>query len=149
MSKIEDLTAALAALESTNEKLADHMKWPVWRHIAGGVVMTVIVAAAGLPTTLALIALALAVVLMIAIVRDDKKRHGMFVSGYQRGRTIWVVAAMIALALIAFIIVRTQLEGGVANPVFWGALAIVFLGVSALSLVWEIVYRKDIREGRV
>lgn len=146
MSKINDSKAALAALDATNDRLANHMTWPMWRHMAGGMLMTVIIAAAALPPAFAAAAMITAMVLAIVIVRDDKKRYGMFVSGYQRGRTGWIVAAIIVLALTALIVLLTQVRSGAWDPVFWVTLAVMFAGTSVLSLVWERVYRKDIRE---
>ena len=107
MNNSEDPRDALAALESTNDRLARRMRWPIWRHFAGGLLMTLVVAAVALPHDVAAMVFVTAMVLMLLIVRDDKKRHGMFVSGYQRGRTVWIVAAIIVLTLSALVIVLT------------------------------------------
>ncbi len=147
MSKTEDPRTALAALEATNDRLAQRMSWPLWRHVAGGLLMSLIVAGAGLPRDIAFIVFFVAMVLIVVIVRDDKKRHGMFVSGYQRGRTKWIVAIMIALTLAALIVIRTQVDGGAGSPWFWATLAILFCSITMLSLLWERVYRDDIRDG--
>ena len=149
MTEINDPRRALAALEATDERLAQRMRWPVWRHMAAGLLMSLIVAAAAVPRNLAAAAFAAGLVLVLVIARDDKKRHGMFVSGYQRGRTKWVVAAIIMLTLSAIIVARTQLGDGIADPLFWVVLAIVFSGTTMLSLLWERVYGDDIRRGAV
>ena len=147
MSKIDDPRSSLVKLEAINVRLAERMSWPLWRHIAAGVLMTMIVAATGLPRELAAVVFAVSMVLVFAIIRDDKKRHGMFVSGYQRGRTRWIVGAILALALTAVTIVRTQVKRETSDPLFWITLAIVFLGITILSLLWEKVYRREIRGG--
>ena len=125
------------------------MRWPIWRHFASGLLMTLMVAAVALPRDAAAVVFVTAMVLMLLIVRDDKKRHGMFVSGYQRGRTVWIVAAIIVLTLSALVIVVTQFEDPTNDPRFWVTLSIVFLGTSGLSWIWERVYRGDVREGRL
>lgn len=149
MTNIKDAQTALIALEITNGRLAERMRWPLWRHTAVGLLMTLIVGSVGLPRGLAMVILFVAIVVTIAIVRDDKKRYGMFVSGYQRGRAAWVTGAIIALNLSAVIFVRTFLDNAVVNAMFWLAMAIVFLGTSMLSIAWERVYRHDIREGGI
>lgn len=149
MTEINDPRRTLAALEAIDERLARRMRWPLWRHMAAGLLMSLIVAAAGVPRNLAAAAFAAGLLLVLVIVRDDKKRHGMFVSGYQRGRTKWVVAAIILSTLSGIIVVRTQLSGGIADPLFWVVLAIVFSGTTMLSLLWERVYGDDIRRGAV
>ena len=149
MNETNDPRRALDALEAIDERLAQRMRWPLWRHMAAGLLMSLIVAAAGVPRNLAAAAFAAALVLVLVIVRDDKKRHGMFVGGYQRGRTKWVVAAIILTTLSAVIVVRTQLSEGIADALFWVVLAIVFSGTTMLSLLWERVYGDDIRRGAV
>lgn len=149
MNNSEDPRDALAALESTNDRLARRMRWPIWRHFAGGLLMTLMVAAVALPRDVAAVVFVTAMVLMLLIVRDDKKRHGMFVSGYQRGRTVWIVAAIIVLNLSALVIVLTQFEDPTDDSWFWVTLSIVALGTSGLSWIWERVYRGDVREGRL
>ena len=149
MNEINNPRRALAALEATDERLAQRMRWPLWRHMAAGLLMSLIVAAAAMPRNLAAAAFAAGLVLVLVIARDDKKRHGMFVSGYQRGRTKWVVAAIILTTLSAVIVVRTQLSEGIADALFWVVLAIVFSGTTMLSLLWERVYGDDIRRGAV
>ena len=149
MTNVKDAQTALIGLQITNERLSERMRWPLWRHAAAGLLMTLIVGSVGLPRGLATFILLMAIVLTITIVRDDKKRYGMFVSGYQRGRAAWVTGAIIALNLIAVIFVRTLLDDGVVNATFWITMAIVFLGTSMLSIAWERVYRKDIREGGI
>ena len=149
MNETNDPRRALAALEATDERLAQRMRWPLWRHMAAGLLMSLIVAASAMPRNLAAAAFAAGLVLVLVIVRDDKKRHGMFVSGYQRGRTKWVVAAIFLTTLSAIIVVRTRLGEGIADLLFWGVLAIVFSGTTMLSLLWERVYGDDIRRGAV
>lgn len=149
MTNIKDAQTALIALEVTNGRLAERMRWPLWRHAAAGLLMTLIVGSVGLPRGLAMVILLVAIVLTIAIVRDDKKRYGMFVSGYQRGRTAWVTSAIIALNLSAVFFVRTLRDNAVVNAIFWLAMAIVFLGTLMLSIAWERVYRHDIRKGGI
>lgn len=149
MANIENAQTALIALEITNGRLAERIRWPLWRHAAAGLLMTLIVGSMGLPRGLAIVILLVAIVLSIAIVRDDKKRYGMFVSGYQRGRAAWVTGAIIGLNLSALIFVRTFLDNAVLNAMFWLAMAIVFLGNSMLSIAWERVYRHDVREGGI
>lgn len=149
MSDLKDPHEALAALDSTNERISKRMSWPLWRHLAGGFLMTLIVAAVALPKLVSIVVFAIAMILMALIVRDDKKRYGMFVSGYQRGKTVWTVGAIVVLILAALVTILTQFDDAATEPGFWVTLLIVFLGTSGLSVIWERVYRMDVREGRL
>jgi hypothetical protein len=146
VTETDEPAASLAALEVANDRLAKRMKWPVWRHMAGGLLLTLIVAAVALPVAAAWIVFFAAILLTVVIVRSDKKRHGMFVSGFQRGRTGWVIAATVALLLGALKVVSTQWAGNWSDPLLWLTLAVVFAGTTTLSLLWEQVYRADIRK---
>jgi len=69
----------------------------------------------------------------------------MFVSGYQRGRTIWVILANAAVFIAALVAMNSWVENGVSDPLFWVLTGTVFLVSTALSYIWEVVYRADLR----
>ncbi len=144
----EDVAASLEALEAANRRLAEHMRWPLWRHMAGGLLMSLILAAFALqPAPLGFVLFGLALLLSFAIVRDDKKRHGMFVSGYQRGRTGWVMAGILALFFGNVVLLLIEHDGSAGDPLLWLVLLVQLGGTTALGLLWERIYRADLRRG--
>lgn len=140
--------AALDAVSSTQARLADRMRWPLWRHAVSGVLMVLLLAGIALPSGAGIAVSGLVLLLAFAIVRDDKKRYGMFVSGYQKGRTGWVVAIQIALALGSMFYVQNHVADPLGSPVFYAVAAALFIASTALSYAWEVVYRADLTGGR-
>lgn len=147
MDKAE-IAASLEAVADTKAKLADRMRWPFWRHAASGVMLALMLVATVVDTAYSLILFALVLLPVFAIIEHDKKTHGMFVSGYQRGRTGWVLALMIGLFVAAMIYVGQTLDDPLADPRFWGTAAALLVVSTALSYAWEAVYRADLRSGR-
>lgn len=142
-----DVTASLEAMQQTRDKLADRMQWPLWRHAATGVLLAVVLFGIALPGGKGALVNVLVLVAAVAIMAHDKKTHGMFVSGYQRGRTGWVIAALIGLWLAA-LVATLAMEAPLANPLFWAIEASLFVAGTALSVLWGRVYRADLRSGR-
>lgn len=143
-----DVAASLDAVRETREKMADKMYWPFWRHAATGAFLVVILLGQALPTEYGLIVTMLCVLPIFAIIAHDKRAHGMFVSGYQKGRTGWVIAAILALFFAAFFWVMFGMDDPLTDPRFWALEAVMFVVSTALSYLWAKVYREDLRAGR-
>ena len=147
MDKI-DAAASLDAVHETRERLAQRMHWPLWRHAATGVFLAVILLGQALPTEYGLIVTALCLLPILAIIAHDKKAYGMFVSGYQKGRTGWVIAAILVLFFAAFLWVMFGMTDPLSDPRFWALEAVVLIVATALSYLWAKIYREDLRAGR-
>lgn len=139
---------ALSAANAAQAKLAERMRWPWWRHAASGLLFALLLLATTVPNVYAIAILGIILLLTAAIIRDDKKRYGMFVSGYQRGRTGWVIAAIFAVFAAGWIGIYFAGLDNIHNPILWIIVGGVFLTSTALSYVWEVVYRADLRKGR-
>ena len=135
------------AVQQTNTKLAERLQWPLWRHAAVGAVMVVALLGIGLRENGIFLSLG-GMFFALLLIRDDKNRYGMWVSGYQKGRTRWVTGAIIALAVLSIFAVWMQVTEPFADPLFWVIATIAFLGSTALSILWQQVYRAEIRGGR-
>lgn len=141
--------SALDAVKNTDRLMAERMTWPLWRHAIFGAMMALILLAIVMPFGAQLPILALVLLLTFLVVRDDKKRHGMFVSGYQKGRTGWVLALQFALFIAALVATEMWIEQPLASPLFWAIAAALLIGSTMLSLLWEKIYQEDLRRGRV
>ena len=148
MTEEFDPTASLAAVRDTDAKIAQKMRWPLWRHAIVGVLMALMLLSFAVPMGWQVPIIVLVLALVFLIIRDDKKRHGMFVSGYQRGRTGWVIAVQLVLFLAVMFISTEMISDPLTSPAFWGLQAILLVGSTVLSLIWEKVYRADIQAGR-
>jgi len=91
--------AALKTVTETNERLAQKMHWPLWRHAAVGALFCVLLLGISLPGSIGGVINVAMIGVVFLLIRDDKRRHGMWVSGYQKGRTGWVMAALVGLVL--------------------------------------------------
>ena len=140
--------SALDAVKTMDRAMADRMTWPLWRHAIFGVMMALVLVAFALPPGAQLAAVGVLLVMVFLIVRDDKKRNGMFVSGYQKGRTGWVLALQFALLAGALAATTAWVDDPFSSPIFWTIAAILLAGSTAISLIWEKVYRQDLRQGR-
>ena len=147
MDKI-DAAASLDAVRETRARLAERMRWPLWRHAMTGVLLAVILLAQALPNEYGLIVTALCLLPIFAIIAHDRKANGMLVSGYQKGRAGWVLALLIGLYMAAFFWVRLGMTDPLSDPRFWALEAVVILVATALSYLWAKVYREDLRAGR-
>lgn len=140
--------SALDAVKDTDRLMAQRMTWPLWRHAIFGVMMALLLLALALPVGMQIPVIGLVLLLVVLVVRDDKKRHGMFVSGYQKGRTGWVLAAQAALLLAALVVTLIWLDEPLESLLFWVMAATLLVASTVLSVIWEKVYRTDLEEGR-
>ena len=140
--------SALDAVRDTDRLMAERMKWPLWRHALVGVMMAVLLLGIALPFDWQVPVSALVLLMVFLVIRDDKKRHGMFVSGYQKGRTGWVLAIQFALFVAALLTTNTRVDQPLQSPLFWGIEAILLVGSTALSVLWQKVYQADLKAGR-
>ncbi|WP_338501433.1 hypothetical protein V6R86_01550 [Sphingomonas kaistensis] len=141
-----EAAAALRALDAANLRLAERMRWPLWRHASAGLLLALMLAAIALqPSPLGFALFGVAMLLTLAIARDDKKRHGMFVSGYQRGRTAWVMAAVLLLFIGCVVLVLSLPARSLDEIRLWLTMLALFVATTGLSLVWERVYRAEIQ----
>lgn len=143
----EEARAALGSVNDTRSKMAERMHWPWWRHALAGLYLAALLGGIALDNNARMILFGIAVVGLLLVVRDDKKRYGMFVSGYQQGRTVWVVLATVIVFIAALVAMNIWVKNGPGDPLFWVLTGTVFVITTALSYAWEAVYRADLRRG--
>ena len=135
--------SALDAKRDAERSLAAAAHCPPWRHAVFGAIMGTLVAspAVALPYRFGVLAVVLALIPLI--VRSDRKRTGMFINGYRRGKTRWVTFAMLAavLGLYAFSVHAALENGDRLTSVLLGLLAAV--GASLGSVLWQRVFVRE------
>lgn len=139
----EEARAALDDVRAVKSRLTERTRWPLWRHLLYGLVMTMVSAAPAFDLWLQAALLIAAVALVPVIVWIDRRHFGMFVSGYQGSRTKWALLASIGVALAGmFAMLVLPLEP--PEPTLLAIVLGVFGGSTALSMWWERLYRADL-----
>lgn len=139
-----EAAAALAEVGRTETRLAERAHWPFHRHAMFGLAEGLLVAAAAQPLTIAGAMTAGALALVVVCVTDDRRRHGLFVSGWQAGATrpltarlMLFVAVMLALSAVA----RDTASG---RPLGFLLGVVAFAVCTWGSLRWERLYRAQL-----
>ena len=140
----DEARAALAAKADAERQLAAAVNCPPWRHAAFGGLMATLVAAPTVPLPARFVLLAAMFVAMFLIVRSDRKRMGMFVNGYRRGKTLFVSFAMLAidLGLYSFNVHRGLNGGSIGLMLAVAALAFAVSVVG--SIIWQRVFVREL-----
>lgn len=142
-----DPARMLAEVQAANAQLAQRARAPLWYHPALGLLMGGLAAVAGQPTPVILAYEAFMLIGLWLLVRAYKRRTGMWVSGYRKGRTRWVAfglaTACAAVTILSLWLRRTH---DIAWAPYAGGLA-VFVLATAGGLLWEAAFRRDLRDG--
>lgn len=146
MTEIDEARAAMAEVRATEQRLSERMQWPFWRHLVAGLAIGMLIFAQTLEGRLAVIGSFGVVLFALYLKNYDKKRHGMFVSGLTEGRARWITYVLIALGLAACLYVRVGMnEPQREQPLFWVLLAVMIGATTALSYVWQLIYRRELQ----
>lgn len=141
-----DTTEALAALDAkqdAEQRLAAAADCPPWRHAIFAALMAAMVAAPVLPSAWQMGVLAALLVTVPLIVRSDRRRTGMFVNGYRRGRTMAVTLLILGANMVLYttslyraVELGDHRTGLLLAPI---AFAIAYAG----STLWMRVFRRE------
>lgn len=135
---------ALAAKVEAEQRIARLATCPPWRHAAFGGVMAALVVAQAVPLPLRFGLFALTFVAILLIVRSDRRRLGVFINGYRRGRTRLVTFPLLVIATALY---AASVYWGVARdrPAVSVALGIVTFAVCyAGSVLWQRVFVREL-----
>lgn len=144
-----EAAAALAGVEGAEARLADQIgDCPPWRHAAFGLVMALLVGSLALPLPLQSAGAVVALALIAAIVHYDRRRYGVFINGYRRGRTLPLTTLLLVgtLALMA-----AQIHVRARGLPAWESAALValaFVFATGGSVVWQGVFLRELKARR-
>ena len=143
MSLHQEAQAALEAKRAAEQQLISVADCPPWRHAVFALLMAGLVGTTALPLAPRLGAMALILFGVVAVVRSDRRRMGLFVNGYRRGKTRIVTFAMLALILPLYVYsARAGLEGDRQLPLLLAGLTFVISLVG--SIVWQRVFVREL-----
>lgn len=146
MTDIDEARAAMAGIRAAEQRLAQRMAWPFWRHLVVGLAMGVLMLGQTLEGGASGLVSLSVMGFVLWLRNDDKKRYGMFVNGWSRGPTLWVSAALMVLAVGACLYVNIGMaEPQREQPAFWMLLAATVAGTTAASYLWQYIYQRDLR----
>lgn len=141
----DQAAATLDEVTRAEHRLAQHAHWPFHRHAMFGLMEGLLVAGAAQPLQLLGPMIAASGALLTLCVTEDRRRHGMFVSGWQPGATrplMVLVTIFVAIMLVASVLVRNS---EAASPIGYALGAITFAVCTLASLRWETLYRRNLR----
>lgn len=138
---------ALARVGQTEARLAGRARWPFHRHAMFGLAEGLLVAAVAQPLRLGAPMIAVALSLVTVCVFDDRRRHGMFVSGWQAGATRPVTLAMAAVLFVLIAAAAWLRDGDAVQPLGYLLGAIAWAVCTGASLLWQKVYRAELTAG--
>ena len=141
--EVLDARSALEAKHYAEAQMAKAANCPPWRHAIFGLMMGGLVAtpAFALPVRIAILVALLAVIPIIVL--SDRKRMGMFINGYRRGKTRIVALGILAieLSLYAFAVVRGLDHNDHTTPLLLGVVGAI-IGVFG-SMLWQRVFVRE------
>lgn len=146
MPSVAEAQESLAQIHASRAQLARIAHCPPSRHIAFAALEAgVVISPAAAPYQL--LALVPVVVGLALILRWDRRRLGMFINGYRRGRTRGVIAAFLPVVAALY---AASVYFVLVQRLIWPSLLLgaVMFGVAAyLSVVWQRVFVRELEAG--
>ena len=146
MSDPQDAKAALDQIRQTREQTLGKMDyWPWWYDAGYALACGLLVAGPGFSTTISMACVAVAIAILVTIMRVWQDRTGVWVNGYTPRRARWAAfgLAAILVGLIGVNLWFGRVQGMVWVPLASG-LAAAALGVVGMR-IWMRLYRIDVR----
>lgn len=146
MTDSQDARAALDSVRASRLSLIEAADAPPSRHAAFAVLMGGLIAMPALPLAFRFAALAVALCAVPLIIRWDRRRTGMFINGYRRGQTRFVLAVVL-LGSLALYSLSNWLA--LSRHIIWPSMALGLIGAIAgyfASQWWCRVFRREMAE---
>lgn len=146
MSDTQDAKAALEQIRQTREQTLGKMDyWPWWYDAGYALACGLLVAGPGFSTTISMACVAVAIAILVTIMRVWQDRTGVWVNGYTPRRARWAAfgLAAILVGLIGGNLWFGRVQGVVWVPLASGLVAAA-LGVVGMR-IWMRLYRIDVR----
>jgi hypothetical protein len=135
--------AALDSAAAVRAKIAEVGVCPPWRHAAFGAVMSLLIFGAGEPLAWQTASLVIAMGLVALIVSWDRRRYGVFVNGYRKGKTRRAIALLV-VGLAGLLVWQIHLrEEHAAAWVPFAIAGLTFCFATAGSVWWASLFRQE------
>ena len=135
--------SALDAKQFAEAQMARAATCPPWRHAVFGLMMGGLVASPAFDMPIRMSILVILLALIPIIIQSDRKRMGMFINGYRRGKTRIVALGVLAveLSLYGVAVVRGLDHHDRVTPLLLGVLGAV-IGIFG-SMLWQRVFVRE------
>lgn len=136
--------SALAAKRDAEAQIARACNCPPWRHAVFGLLMGALVASPAFEFGVRTVILVLILCCIPIIIQSDRKRLGMFINGYRRGKTRLVAVGTLLVELSIYAVsvyYGLSLDNHVV-PLPLGVLG-VLVGIAG-SLLWQRVFVREL-----
>lgn len=136
--------SALAAKRDAEAQIARACNCPPWRHAVFGLLMGALVASPAFEFGVRTVILVLILCCIPIIIQSDRKRLGMFINGYRRGKTRLVAVGTLLVELSIYAVsvyYGLSLDNHVV-PLLLGVLG-VLVGIAG-SLLWQRVFVREL-----
>ncbi len=138
-----DARSALEAKQFAEAQMARAATCPPWRHAVFGLMMGGLVATPAFELPIRISILVVLLALIPIIIHSDRKRMGMFINGYRRGKTRIVALGILAveLSLYAVSVIRGLDHNDHVTPLVLGAAGVA-IGIFG-SRLWQRVFVRE------
>ena len=140
----DEARAALAAKTLAEQDLARIGTCPPWRHAAFAALETALVLSPAVPLVWRFAILAALLVGLTLIVRSDRRRLGVFINGYRRGRTRLVVVPLLLAVLVLYVVSTIAALNWHQPWISVTCAAIAFPVCYVGSAFWQSVFRREL-----
>jgi hypothetical protein len=140
----EEALLALAAKGEVEQNLASLSVCPPLRHAAFAAIVATLVGTPALPVLMRLVAFAVIFTGIYLIVQWDKRRLGVFINGYRRGKTRMVTFPMLVL-IVGLYFASCYYSTSYKAPGISLALAAVAFIIGYLgSTLWQRIFVSEL-----
>ena len=138
-----DALSALDAKRAAEIQIARAANCPPWRHAAFGLLMGALIASPAFDLPIRMAILVAILFCIPLIIHSDRKRMGMFINGYRRGKTriVAVGLVIVELSLYTVSVVRGLDHNDHITPLLLGVVGVV-IGIIG-SLIWQRVFVRE------
>ena len=138
-----EAVSALDAKRSAEAQIARAAHCPPWRHVIFGLLMGGLIATPAFDIKVRFAILFVLLALIPVIIRSDRKRMGMFINGYRRGKTRLVTFPMLVveMSLYAFSAYRGIAFDDHSTPLILGVIGVI-IGIAG-SYLWQSVFVRE------
>lgn len=138
-----DPRSALAAKSYAEAQMAKAATCPPWRHAVFGLLMGGLVASPAFEMPIRMSILVIILATIPIIIQSDRKRMGMFINGYRRGKTRLVIAGILLvwLPLYALSVYYALDLHNQVMPLLLGLVGFVVAAIG--SVIWQRVFVRE------
>ena len=138
----DEASEALDAVASAKRSLATASAAPLWRHVAFGLVLGLLMLSIAAGDPFWMLPWALSVIGAALLFWWDRRQTGLFVNGYRQGRTLPLTLALLVVTVaLAFAAIRLNSHGEQQLALL--TVPVAFVVALVVSLWWERIFQRE------